>query len=141
MPRKPMLDPHVRALLDHLHLDGGDEATLAEPAEPGPHPLQALWARLNDGRERSLAPGQLAVWKPGLKNYRYPRYGEPAVVVELLEAPLVDPDIRSGSPCYREPLDLLPGVVFGEERLFCVIRADRRFQPYEPRALPPPLDA
>ncbi|MBK8964136.1 MAG: hypothetical protein IPM75_13920 [Candidatus Competibacteraceae bacterium] len=141
MPRKSMLDPHVQALLDHLHLDGGDEATLAEPAGSDPHPLQALWARLNDGRERALAPGQLAVWKPGLKHYRYPRYGEPAVVMALLDTPLVDPNIHSGSPYYREPQDMVLGVVLGAERAFYAVHADRRrFQPYEPHAVPPPSD-
>lgn len=66
------------------------------------------------------------------------------MVVALLEAPLVDPDIRSGSPCYRKPLDVLLGmnVSCGAERAFMVIHADRRrFQLYEPRALPPPPDA
>ncbi|MBK7542958.1 MAG: hypothetical protein IPI57_14525 [Candidatus Competibacteraceae bacterium] len=62
MPVNRCWTPHVQALLDHLHLDGGDEATLAEPAGSDPHPLQALWARLNDDRERALHP---ASWRSG----------------------------------------------------------------------------
>ena len=132
MPHKSTLDPKLQALLDDLHLDGDLDDAPVEPADPALHPLQALWARLNDGRERALAPGQLAVWKPGLKNRRFPRYGEPAVVVALLDAPLAEAGSESGSPYFREPLDVLLGVVRGEERMFMIYHADRRrFQPYE----------
>ena len=61
--------------------DGGDEL-LAEPDEEAGEHLRALLERLNNGRERALRPGLLAVWKPGLKNRRFPRYGEPVVVVD-----------------------------------------------------------
>ena len=110
MPRKSTLDPQVKALLDNLDLDGGGDDLLVEPAgEAGEH-LRALLERLNNGRERALRPGMLATWKPGLKNRRFPRYGEPVVVVALLETPIVNPGDESGSPYFREPLDLLLGL-------------------------------
>ncbi len=131
MPRKSTLDPKVKALLDNLDLDGGDDL-LAEPPEEAREHLRALLERLENGRERALRPGMLAVWKPGLKNRRFPRYGEPVVVVALLDAPIVNPDQESGSPYFREPLDLLLGVVRGDDREFLVYHADRRrFQPAE----------
>ena len=56
----------------------------------------------------------------------------PVVVVALLDAPIVNPDQESGSPYFREPLDLLLGVVRGDDREFLVYHADRRrFQPAE----------
>ena len=131
MPRKSTLDPKVKALLDNLDLDGGDDL-LAEPPEEAREHLRALLERLENGRERALRPGMLAVWKPGLKNRRFPRYGEPVVVVALLDEPIVNPGDESGSPYFREPLDLLLGVVRGDDREFLVYHADRRrFQPAE----------
>lgn len=132
MPRKSTLDPQVKALLDNLDLDDGGEELLAEPAgEAGEH-LRGLLERLNNGRERALRPGMLATWKPGLKNRRFPRYGEPVVVVALLETPIINPGDESGSPYFREPLDLLLGLVRGDDREFLVYHADRRrFQPCE----------
>ncbi|MEZ5577718.1 MAG: hypothetical protein R3F44_19590 [Candidatus Competibacteraceae bacterium] len=132
MPRKSTLDPKVKALLDNLNLDDGDDDLLAEPPEETHEHLRVLLERFNNGREQALRPGMLVTWKPGLKNRRFPRYGEPVVVVGLLDAPIVNPDDESGSPYFQEPLDLLLGVVRGEDRQFLVYHADRRrFQPYE----------
>lgn len=131
MPRKSTLDPKVKALLDNLDLDGGDDL-LAEPAGEATEHLRILLERLNNGRERALRPGMFAVWKPGLKNRRFPRYGEPVVVVALLDEPIINPSDESGSPYFKEPLDLLVGVVRGDDREFLVYHADRRrFQPHE----------
>jgi len=131
MPRKSTLDPKVKALLDNLDLDGGDDLLAEPPEEAGEH-LRALLERLTNGRERALRPGMLATWKPGLKNRRFPRYGEPVVVVALLDEPIVNPSNESGSPYFKEPLDLLVGVVRGDDCEFLVYHADRRrFQPHE----------
>jgi len=132
MPRKSTLDPNVKALLDNLDLDGGEEDLLAEPPQEAAEHLCVLLERLANGRERALRPGRLAVWKPGLKSRRFPRYGEPVVVVGLLDEPIINPDRESGSPYFKEPLDVLVGVVRGDDREFLVYHADRRrFQPHE----------
>jgi hypothetical protein len=132
MPRKSTLDPQVKALLDNLNLDDGGEELLAEPAEDAAQHLCVLLERLTNGREQALRPGMLATWKPGLKNRRFPRYGEPVVVVALLDTPIINPGDESGLPYFREPLDLLLGVVRGDDREFLVYHVDRRrFQPYE----------
>ena len=132
MPRKTTLDPQVKALLDNLNLDDGDEELLTEPPEDATQHLCVLLERLTNGRERALRPRMLATWKPGLKNRRFPRYGEPVVVVTLLDTPIINPGDESGSPYFREPLDLLLGLVRGDDREFLVYHADRRrFQPYE----------
>ncbi len=132
MPRKSTLDPKVKALLDNLNLDDGDDELLAEPPEETTQHLCVLLERLTNGRERALRPGMLATWKPGLKNRRFPRYGEPVVVVALLDNPIINPGDESGSPYFQEPLDLLLGVVRGDDREFLVYHADRRrFQPAE----------
>ena len=130
MPRKSTLDPKVKALLDNLNLDEGGDELLAEPAEDATEHLRILYERLINGRERALRPGMLATWKLGLKNRRFPVYGQPAIVVERLSAPLLDHETESGITYYREPLDLLLGILH-QDGDFLVYHFDsRRFQPY-----------
>ena len=71
----------------------------------------ALLARYHLFNQRHhFAPGALVTWKPGLKNRRWPSYGRPAVVLEVLAAPTMDSDLDSGSPYFNEPLDLILGL-------------------------------
>ncbi|UZR29205.1 hypothetical protein [Methylococcus mesophilus] len=85
-----------------------------------------------------FAPGDLVTWKPGLKNRRIPRYGQPAVVVALLEPPVLDHEEESGSTYFREPLDLVLGVVWDRDPgrgEFVTFHFDsRRFQPWRDNA-------
>lgn len=108
--------------------------------EPLEDPDGSLGAVLRE-RQHSLAtrhrfaPGDLVAWKPGLKNRRVPRYGTPAVVVEVLETPVFDNETDSGSTYFREPLDLVLGMIWesGPGRGdFVTFHVDsRRFQPWE----------
>ena len=54
--------------------------------------------------QEQFVPGDLIVWKPGMMNYKFPEYGEPVMVLEVM-----DPPIRvhsSGDQYSCEPLDL-----------------------------------
>ncbi|MEE4379476.1 MAG: hypothetical protein V2J55_18470 [Candidatus Competibacteraceae bacterium] len=124
MPRKSKLDPQVKALLENLNLDADEDDSLVEPTEEVGQYLVVLLERLNNGHERTLRPGMLAKWKPGLKNRRYPRYAEPVVVVALLDTPINDTEMGSGLPYFQEPLDLLLGIMRGEDHEFMVYHAD-----------------
>jgi len=81
-----------------------------------------------------FAPGDLVTWKPGMKNHRLPRYGCPAVVLELLEPPVFDAERDAGSTYFREPRDLVLGLIWetgparGDLVSFHFDR--RRFQPW-----------
>lgn len=131
MPRKSTLDPQVKALLDNLNLDDGGEELLAEPAENATQHLCVLLERLTNGRERALRPGMLATWKPGLKNRCFPTYGHPAIVVERLSTPILNHETEAGMTYYREPLDLLLGILHREGDFLVYHFDSRRFQPYE----------
>ncbi|MCF7984277.1 MAG: hypothetical protein K9L70_07725 [Thiohalocapsa sp.] len=100
-------------------------------ADPGEILLERL-ALLN--RPHRFAPGDLVTWKPGLKNRRVPRHGRAAVVVAVLAAPLLDSERESGSAYYREPHDLVLGVLWDREPGrgdFVTFHFDsRRFQPW-----------
>ena len=86
-------------------------------------------------RPQRFAPGDLVTWKPGLKNHRIPRYGHPAVVVEILETPVFDSDRDAGSPYFREPCDVVLGLLLDDGpargELFTWHFDSRRFQPWQ----------
>jgi len=56
-----------------------------------------------------FTPKQVVRWKPGLKNRRWPSYGTPCIVLEVLPEPLLDHD-NPGSPYFREPIDMIVGL-------------------------------
>ena len=74
--------------------------------------------------------GDLVQWKPGLKNKRRPADGEPMIVVEVLDEPAMDTEKSSGSPYFREPLDLV-GAIRDDDGDFMILHYDkRRFEPF-----------
>lgn len=89
-------------------------------------------------RVHDFAPGDLVSWKPGLKHKRFPRYGQPAVVLEVLATPVLDPMTEAGATYFREPLDVVIGVLWdeGTERgeLIAYHYDSRRFQPWNEEA-------
>lgn len=80
-------------------------------------------------------PGDLVGWKPGLRNRKVPSYSAPTIVVEVLDEPILDRGEESGSTYYREPHDLILGVLWDREPGrgdFVTFHFDsRRFQPWE----------
>ena len=81
--------------------------------------------------EHVFQPGDLVQWKPGMKNKSRPADGEPIVVVEVRDEPLLDNEHSSGSPYFREPLTLLGGFR-DDDGDFLILHYDkRRFEPYE----------
>ncbi|MBP6735358.1 MAG: hypothetical protein KA142_11855 [Chromatiaceae bacterium] len=89
-------------------------------------------------RRHDFAPGDLVTWKPGLKHKRFPRYGQPAVVLEVLATPVLDPQNEAGTTYFREPLDVVVGVLWDEGtvrgELIAYHYDSRRFQPWTEEA-------
>jgi hypothetical protein len=133
MPRKTHLDPKLKEMLANIHLNDGDNELLDEPVvdEDAAHRLRTLYERLTNGRERALQAGMLAMWKPGLKNRRFPLYGQPAIIVEKLDPPILDHEEEAGSTYYREPLDVLLGILHKDGDFLIFHFDSRRFQPYQ----------
>ena len=79
--------------------------------------------------------GQLVRWKAGLKNRAIPAYNEPAIIREVLTAPVYDACETArcaGSPYFGEPLSLVLGIV-DPDGDFVELRYDaRRFEPLKP---------
>ena len=80
-----------------------------------------------------FVPGQIVVWKDDMRNRRNPEYGQPAIVVEVLEKPLMDypSDERNsaGSAFFNEPLDLGIGILDGDGDWYVLFVDSRRFRP------------
>jgi hypothetical protein len=70
----------------------------------------------------------------GAENRRFPDYGEPVIVTDVLSVPLFDPSENSaGSPYFQEQLTLVVGMCRHDE--FIEFRLDgRRFEPFERRS-------
>ena len=79
----------------------------------------------------SFTKGQFVKWKPGLKNRKFPDYGEPAIVTAVLPSPTFDPsEVTAGSPYFQEPLTFVLGTYRDDE--FLEFRLDsRRFEPFD----------
>lgn len=129
MARKTNLDPKLKEIL--ANIDDSDNELLTEPDDNVGDRLQTLYQRLTNGREKTLRVGMLAMWKPGLKNRRFPAYGQPAIVVELLDPPLLDHEEEAGMTYYREPLDMQMGILHRDGDFLVYHFDSRRFQPYE----------
>lgn len=78
-------------------------------------------------------PGQFVRWKKGMKNKKFPAYGDPVIIVEILPTPVYDKKAggESDSPLFREPLDLVLGMFSKNDEEFLLFHHDsRRFEPF-----------
>ena len=88
--------------------------------------LKESFAALNE--RESFTKGDIVVWKDRMKNRRIPSYGEPSIVLETFDPPLIEPEESAGSQYYRERLSVRLGF-FSEEGDFISFLYDgRRFR-------------
>lgn len=74
--------------------------------------------------------GQVVKWKKGLKNRKFPEENQPAIVIEVLDEPIIQTERDSGTPYFREPLDIAIGII-DRDGDFLIFHYDkRRFEPY-----------
>jgi hypothetical protein len=75
------------------------------PAELCCHKLTELSDRLD--QFHAFRKGQFVKWKSGLKNRRFPDYGEPAIVTAVLPSSIFDPtEVSPASPVFSgAPVD------------------------------------
>lgn len=79
----------------------------------------------------TFGSGQLVQWKPGLKNKSKPGYGEPAIVVEVLLVPILNTKEDASSTYFREPLDLILGVMDDDDEMILYYFDSRRFSAFD----------
>lgn len=116
---------------DRLELVGHLTRTTREPAPPDKAEEQKLLTDAEEalGEHHDFRAGQLVEWKTTLRNRQLPEYGQAAVVLEVLNEPAVNESEPADSPYYREPLDLILGVIDGNGDLAAFHFDGRRFKP------------
>jgi hypothetical protein len=113
-----------------MRTEAGDDSQLGDDPDILQHKAakaQSMYERFM--RRHEFRPGQLVCWKPELKNRKYPAYGECGVVVEVLPEPIMDGGNDSGSPFFREPLDIVLGFLDGDGDFITYHFDSRRFAP------------
>ncbi|MEG4442727.1 hypothetical protein QUB47_27915 [Microcoleus sp. AT9_B5] len=77
-----------------------------------------------------LEVGQIVKWKENLKNRKLPRKSQPAIVIAILDQPVISTDDESGSPYFLETLDIILGIIVGDGTFLTFYYDSRRFEPY-----------
>ena len=89
-----------------------DASNFNSPTELHRYRLKEL-AELLD-QFHSFTKGQFVKWKPGLKNRKFPDYGEPAIVTAILPSPIFDPgETTAGKPVLSGTSDVRPRNIQG----------------------------
>lgn len=78
--------------------------------------------------EVGLEPGDMVIWREGLKNKRYPDYGEAAVVLDVLDSPVVDLENDIASQYYGEELNTRIGFFDEDDDFVSFLFDGRRFE-------------
>jgi hypothetical protein len=121
------LEPEERlGLIERL--SGVDDTHAADSPAVSPQQLQDALTAYQQRRE--LAPGTLVQWKSQLANKPVPGPGEPAIVVEVLDEPIVTEDEPVDSPYFRERLDVILGVIDADGDLLFFHYDSQRFEPF-----------
>ena len=82
--------------------------------EPNDH-IERLRKRADAlSKETDFTVGDIVIWKDGLKNKRVPNYGQPSIVLSLIDPPLIDKDDVTDSESYNVQLGF---IVDGDEFL------------------------
>lgn len=85
--------------------------------------LQKRYDAFTDKKNFSI--GDLVMWKPGLRNKGGLAYEDTAIITEIIDPPIFDQDKDSGSPYFREPLDLIIAFL-DEDNDFITLHVDSR---------------
>jgi hypothetical protein len=74
---------------------------------------------------------QIVKWKKNLKNRKLPHKNQPAVVIAILDEPVISTDDESGSPYFLETLDIILGIINDDGTFLTFYYDSRRFESYE----------
>lgn len=74
--------------------------------------------------------GDIVKWKDQLKNRKLPDYNEPAIVLEVLEDPIVNTKEQFGSTYFNERFDIKVGV-YRDDALLTFYFDKQRFDLFE----------
>jgi hypothetical protein len=117
---------------DNFKEDEDEEDEIAPEKESyGEEYINQLQAACNNFLKKdAFQVGQLVKWKKNLKNRRLPYLNQPAIVVEILDKPAISNEEESGSPYFRENLDIILGILVDDNTFLTFYYDSRRFEAY-----------
>lgn len=80
--------------------------------------------------KQSFEVGQIVKWKKDLENRKFPHKKQPAIVIAVLEKPIINTENESGSPYFLETLDIILGIIDDEGTFLTFYYDSRRFEAY-----------
>lgn len=81
-------------------------------------------------RKEFFEVGQIVKWKENLKNRKLPHKNQPAIVIAILDEPVISNDDESGSPYFLETLDIILGIIVDDCTFLTFYYDSRRFEAY-----------
>ena len=81
-------------------------------------------------RKESFEVGQIVKWKENLKNRKLPHNNQPAIVISILDQPVISTDNESGSPYFLETLDIILGIIVDDGSFLTFYYDSKRFEAY-----------
>ena len=121
------IEAALRHLMRETDRPGGPKG---QPSEQAKEVISAYEVFL---AQHEFSAGQLVRWKPGMKNRRRPATNQPAIVLEVLSEPVFDTsptDSSAGTPYFREPLDIVLGLVDVDGDFIVFHYDSRRLEPF-----------
>jgi hypothetical protein len=107
--------------------DAGQLAQVkAQMKEDALLPLHGLAERFLEKKSFNLK--DVVKWIPGLQVMNMPTLEQPAVVLEILDEPVVDQDAELGDPSRSIRCDMIIGFMVDDRRMVTVLADSRRFQ-------------
>ena len=120
----------IRKIISQTTVEEGETATSDDPSE-----LSKLQRKVDSFLQSpaEFETGDVVKWKKGLKNKKYPEENQCAIVIQQLKEPIIQGERESGSPYFREPLDLILGFLDPDDGDLVLFHYDkRRFDKIEP---------
>ena len=116
----------IERLLEAM-ANGGEGEGKSPFQQQNPKALEEAFQTLSE--ENAFRPGDLVEWKPGMQNRRT---SGPFIVVKVLDEPIFGDKEHesSGYPLFREPLDIVCGVIDTNGEFLCFHYDSRRFRHY-----------
>lgn len=106
------------------------KSSLAD-SDTKPVSKEELLKRYTKYNERyKFKAGDIVTWKEGLQDRAHPKANEPAIVIEIIDPPILDETKDAGSPYFRNYYDLVLGVIV-KEKFLISHHISNRFKPYK----------
>lgn len=120
----------IEEILSSLTRDHDDEPA-SEPLNRATRAAQLKEQRASFEKRHTFTPGDLVQLKAGMQITRAPNYGEPAIVTEVLNTPLVSEfEKQAGTPYFRQPLDIKIAIIDEDGDFLEYFFDSRRLEPY-----------